>query len=82
MFSSCLETLHLQDTRSEGEEGDKLLNILANSDINTICHLTIADESAWFKNGREGCIAPLLAVLAKQTNLQSLNMWNNYGITE
>ena len=71
--SSCLSTLHIEDTESSAEEGDKFLQAFADHTIHSLHHLTISKETEWFKD-RDGCMAPLLVFLARQASLQSLTI--------
>ena len=66
--SSCLNTLHIEWTDSSAEDGEKFLQALADHTIHSLHHLTISDEPNWFEN-RDGCMAPLLVFLARQTSL-------------
>ena len=66
--SNCLNTLHIESTESSAEDGDKFLQALADHTIQSLTHLTISKEEPWFEN-REGCMAPLLVFLARQTSL-------------
>ena len=75
--SSCLNTLHIELTSSSAKDGDEFLQALADDTIDSLQHLTISGEPAWFKNGRDGCMAPLLVLLARQTSLKSLTMTHN-----
>ena len=72
--STCLNTLHIIGTHSSAEDGDMFLQVLADHTIDSLHHLTISEEHAWFANDRDGCMAPLLALLARQTSLESLTM--------
>ena len=71
--SSCLNTLHIEKTYSSAEDGDKFLQALADHTIDSLHHLTISGERKWFEN-RDGCMAPLLVLLARQASLESLTM--------
>ena len=75
--SSCLNTLHIERTYGSAEDGDNFLQALADHTINSLQHLTISLEQAWFANERDGCIAPLLVLLARQTSLKFLTMRDN-----
>ena len=72
--SSCLNTLHIELTYSSAEDGDKFLQALADHSIQSLQHVTISGEKAWFKKDRDGCMAPLLVFLARHTSLESLTM--------
>ena len=67
--SSCLSTLHLVSNHSREEDGFKFLQALADHKIYSLQHLTITNEPKWFANERDGCMAPLLVLLARQTSL-------------
>ena len=76
--SSGLHTLHTWLTFSSAEDGDKFLQALADGTINSLQHLSIDDAKAWFADNRDGSMAPLLVLLARQTSLESLMMeYNN-----
>jgi len=45
-----------------------------NADFNTLQTLEIGKETEWFEEDRDGCMEPLLVLLARQTNLQKLEM--------
>ena len=49
------------------------MNTLAESNISSLTSLSIEYELSWF-HGREECIGPLLALLARQPDLQSLSI--------
>ena len=71
-------TLLLQDgfeyTDNSAEDGEKFLQELADDTIESLRHLTISHEDKWFANDRDGCMTPLLELLARQTSLESLTM--------
>ena len=75
--SSCLNTLHIEATNTSAEVGDKFLQALADHTIHSLQHLTISFEIAWFASDRDGCMAPLLVLLARQLSLKSLTMEYN-----
>ena len=72
--SSCLTTLHIEDTRGTPEEGNKFFQALADSTLQSLQHVTIKSEYAWFEEDTDGCTATLLALLARQTSLKSLQL--------
>ena len=75
-ISTCMRTLIIDLTASSAEDGDKFLLALADGTIDSLHHLRISHESAWFKN-RDGSIVPLLVLLARQASLKGLEMkWN------
>ena len=75
--SSNLPSLHIEYTRTSAEVGDMFLQVLADHHIHSLNSLTIAEEFAWFKGGRDGCMESLIKLVARQENLKLLNM--NYG---
>lgn len=72
--SSCLTTLHIEDTCAAPEEGNKFFQALADSTLQSLQHVTIKSEYAWFEEDTDGCTATLLTLLAKQTSLKSLQL--------
>ena len=72
--SSCLHTLHIEDTNSSAEDGDKLMQVLADDHMDWLEHITFSREENWFRRDRDGCMTPLLVLLARQTSLKTLNM--------
>ena len=52
-----------------------LLQTLADSEMNTLQHLIIVKEAAWFS--RDACLESLLTILTRQTSLQTLDMRGN-----
>ena len=66
------------------------MKILADDHINWLHHLTISYEKSWFgtfiedniskerMNDRDECMDSLLILLARQTNLQTLTMNENF----
>ena len=75
--SSCLHTLYIDYTCSSAEDGDKLMKVLADHHIDWLQNITIIEEYPWFENDRDGCMVPLLVLLARQTSLKTLKMYNN-----
>ena len=63
-FTESLTTLYLHYTATTGEQGDKLMNSLADAEFATLQHLNISQES-WFTNGRMDCFPALLALLSR-----------------
>ena len=63
--SSCLNTLYFQSTRSSAEDGEKLMQVLADLDLDSLKQLTIELERDWFRHGQDMCMAPLLILLAR-----------------
>ena len=63
--SSCLHTLHIECTESSAKDGDKMMQVLADHDISWLQNIKIRRESRWFENNRDGCMAPLLVLLAR-----------------
>ena len=57
------------------------LQVLADYRIHCLQNLTLADESAWFKN-RDGCMQSLIVLLARQTNLKLLYLGYNWHTEE
>ena len=81
--SSSLQSLHLENTCSSAEDGERLMQMLADdAQLNCLQHLTINCETAWFDYGdRDECMAQLLVLLTRQTNLKTLTMERN-GLSE
>lgn len=73
----CLRTLHFEKTRSSFEEGEKLLQTLADAEFDTLEELVIHTERDWFAGGRNELIAPLLAFIGRQKGLKTLVMMFN-----
>ena len=46
--------------------------------ITTLEEITIIDERAWFDDGRDECLMPFTALLARQTELKKLKMKQCY----
>ena len=69
-YSDRLHTLHIEGTQSIPEDGDAFMESLANSAINTIKSLTISKLANWFADERQDCIAPLIALLSLQNQLE------------
>ena len=74
--SSCLHTLFIGSTYSSAEDGDKLMQVLADDHMDWLEHITFWHEERWFEN-RDGCMTPLLVLLARQTSLKTLTMEDN-----
>ena len=73
--STCLHTLAFRATGSPAEDGDNLLQALVDvEDFNTLQTFTIYKESVWFEHDRDGCLAPLLVLVARQANLRCLEL--------
>ena len=53
------------------------MQVLAEHHIDWLQSITIRDEEAWFGGNRDGCMAPLLVLLARQTSLNTLYMGEN-----
>lgn len=62
--SSCLKTLYLENTCGSAEDGDKLLQVLADSTTNSLERVTIKSEF-YMIVGRDVCTAPLLSFLSR-----------------
>ena len=79
LHSDNLETLHLEWTETTAEDGRKLWESLTNQNdsIQTLQKLTIKNEWNWFRGEEDECLAPLLIVLARLSNLTLLAMDNN-----
>ena len=74
-----MKQLHLEQTCTSAEEGDELMEGLADGpDVTTLERITIIDERAWFDSGREECLVPFVAMLARQTELKKLKMRQCY----
>ena len=73
--SSSLHTLHIEDSRTRAEVGDRFVQVLADHHIHWLEHLTISDEKAWFGDGREGCMESLTKLIARQANLKLLSLY-------
>ena len=80
-ISHSLHTRSLNSTRSTAEDGDALMNTLANGEICTLQKLEITNESNWFANGRQECLESLLVVIQRQTELKLLQI-NWCGLTD
>ena len=63
--SSCLNALHIECTTSSGKDGDKFMQVLADSSLSSLLHLTISFEINWFVGEREECLTPMLVFLAR-----------------
>lgn len=74
---NCLETLYLGCTGSTAEDGAQLWQTIADSTIDSLKQLTMYLESAWFSEGREECLMPLVTVLTRQNALETLDMEAN-----
>ena len=74
MMSHNILSLHVENTESTPEDGDSLMECLANSSISSLQNLTIVNEKSWFANQREESIAPLIAFLQRQNQLGVLDM--------
>ena len=72
--SENLKSLHLEGTGCTPQDADDLMQALAESEFTTLESLTIRHEPKWFANGREECLAPLISVIARQTNLSKLDL--------
>ena len=75
--SSCFRTLVIEETGSTAEEGDNFIQVLASEDISSLESVTIRLEQSWFEKGRSEFMAPLLVLLARQTALKELNLYDN-----
>ena len=75
--SSCIKVLGISQTLTSAEDGDKFLQALADSSIESLTNFSISQEGAWFANDRDGCMAPLLVFLARQNSLENLYMQFN-----
>ena len=53
------------------------MKILADHHIDWLESITICEEKQWFKDDRDGCVVPLLVLLARQTSLKTLKMDHN-----
>ena len=71
--SSCFRSLHIESLRSYAEVA-KLFKTLADSDIDSLWHLTISNECQWFRGDQDESMTPLLTLLARQTGLKTLTM--------
>ena len=65
-FSSCLHTLHIENTNTTAADGEKFLQTLADDGFDWLKSLTIANELAWFKGCGDGCMDSLITIIAKQ----------------
>ena len=74
---SCLETLYFDETAGTAEDGDRLWQTIYDGTITSLKEFTILYEWDWFDNGREECLLPIIAVLNRQTSLQTLKMHTN-----
>ena len=73
--SNSLKTLDFNTTKSSKSDGEKLWSTLADADeFDSLTDIVIRDEKNWFEEDCEECIALLLVVLARQTNLTSFYM--------
>ena len=72
--SSSLHTLHIEVSDTSAEVGDRFMQGLADHRIHWLQNLTLQCEDNWFKRGRDGCMQFLIMLLARQTNLQLLNL--------
>ena len=64
-------------THSSAEDGDKVMQVLADDLMSSLENLNLEYEESWFEHDRDGCMAPLLVLLARQTSLKTLEMNNN-----
>ena len=69
--------MYIDYTCSSAEDGDKLMKVLAEHHIDWLQNITIWGEDEWFKDNRDGCMVPLLVLLARQTSLKTLKMDHN-----
>lgn len=74
VYSQRLLTLHLENTNSSAEVGDSLMQALAKSSLSTLKNFTVVNEPAWFEDGRETCLVPLISFLERQYRLWKLDM--------
>ena len=75
--SKCFRKLDLMCTLTSGEVGDKFMEMLAdenNEHMTGMTEIRILSEKYWFGDGRSGCLTPLLALLAKQTGLKTIEI--------
>ena len=72
--SSTLHSIHIERSGTSAEVGEKFMQLLADHQIHWLEKLTLADEEAWFKGGREGCFESMIILLARQENLKLLNL--------
>ena len=79
--SACLQTLHIEGTCSNAVDGGKFMQVLADDRCDSLQNLTIADERAWFENGRDDCKDSLVTIIARQAELKLLDLHDN-GFTE
>ena len=80
--STCLTTLHVEDTFSSAKSGDTFLKSLATASeqyISSIEELTIASEN-WFEELDQ--VDPLIQLLKRQISLRILNMINGNNLSE
>ena len=50
------------------------MEALAKSSLSTLKNFTVVNEQAWFADGRETCIVPLISFLERQYRLWKLDM--------
>ena len=72
--SRSLHTLHIEQSNTSAEAGDRFMQGLADHRIHWLQNLTFQCEDYWFKGGRDGCMQFLIILLARQANLQLLNL--------
>ena len=53
------------------------MKTLADHHIDWLQNITVFSEEGWFKDDRDGCMVPLLVLLARQTSLKTLTMLEN-----
>ena len=57
------------------------MQALADGRFDSLQNLTIADEKAWFENGRDDCKDSLVTIIVRQSELKLLDLHDN-GFTE
>ena len=72
--SRCFNKLHIESTYSSVSDGEQFLQTLADSECSQLTSIMIIAEVNWFK-GTDECMGPLLTFLAKQTGLETLEMY-------
>ena len=77
-----LETVHIENTQSKAEDGNSLMESLANSSIaNTLKSLMLRNEKAWFAEGNEENFNILVELLQNLSNLELIDL-QGCGLSE
>ena len=69
-----LQTLELEETNSTAEQGDTLMNALADSEFFKLKKLSFSWNSSWFSDGRLECMTPLATIISRQADLKFLDL--------